>query len=141
MIDKIVYTNSVKKLLANPRQFEKLSIDPNKGLNFIFKGTLLQIWKFVKISVFIWQLYVECFTWKHHLLFEICASERCEKFVYKHSVTTEYVKNYPTFQGIYKRHGQITQEFLGLILGNFQGTLLILKQRYREIFKSALVYL
>ena len=32
-------------------------------------------------------------TLKHPLLFEICASEICEKFVYKHSETTEYVKN------------------------------------------------
>ena len=35
MIDKIVYTNSVKKLLANPRKFQKLSIDLNEELNFI----------------------------------------------------------------------------------------------------------
>ena len=34
-IDKIVYTISVKKLLAIPRQFAKLSIDLNKKLNFI----------------------------------------------------------------------------------------------------------
>ena len=27
------------------------------------------------------------------LLFEICAREICEKFVYKHSETIEYVKN------------------------------------------------
>ena len=30
---------------------------------------------------------------KDTLLFEICARERCEKLVYKHSETTEYVKN------------------------------------------------
>ena len=35
LIDKIVYTNGIKKLLDNPRQFEKLSIDPDKELNFI----------------------------------------------------------------------------------------------------------
>ena len=35
MIDKIVYTNDIKKLLDNPRQFEKLSIDPSKELNFV----------------------------------------------------------------------------------------------------------
>ena len=33
-IDKIVYTNGIKKVLVNLRQFEKLSIDPNKELNF-----------------------------------------------------------------------------------------------------------
>ena len=35
MIDKIVYTNDIKKLLDNTRQFEKLSIDPSKELNFV----------------------------------------------------------------------------------------------------------
>ena len=40
LIDKIVYTNGIKKLLDNPRQFEKLSIDPNKELNFILNCEL-----------------------------------------------------------------------------------------------------
>ena len=35
MIDKIVYTNDIKKLLDNPRQFKKLNIDPSKELNFV----------------------------------------------------------------------------------------------------------
>ena len=35
LIDKIVYTNDVKKLLVTLRQFTKLSIDTNKELNFI----------------------------------------------------------------------------------------------------------
>ena len=35
--------------------------------------------------------YVEDFTLKYLLLFEICARET-EKFVYKHSETIEYVK-------------------------------------------------
>ena len=30
---------------------------------------------------------------KHLLLFEICACEICEKFVYNHSENTEHVKN------------------------------------------------
>ena len=59
--------------------------------HFTFKGTL-QIWKYAKISVFMWE-YDEDFTLKHPLLFEICACEICEKFVYKHSETIEYVKN------------------------------------------------
>ena len=33
------------------------------------------------------------FTLKYFLLFEICAREICEEFVYKHSETIEYVKN------------------------------------------------
>ena len=45
------------------------------------------------IFVFIQKKYVEDFTLKHLLLFEICAREICEKFVYKHSETIEYVKN------------------------------------------------
>ena len=57
---------------------------------------------------------VEDFILKHLLLFEICAHEICEKFVYKHSETIGNVKTYPTFQEIYKLHGQITQEFSGL---------------------------
>ena len=32
-------------------------------------------------------------TLKHLLLFEKCAREICEKFVYKHSEIIEYVKN------------------------------------------------
>ena len=36
--------------------------------------------------------YVEDFTLKPLLLFEICAGEMCEKFVYKHSGTIEHVK-------------------------------------------------
>ena len=35
MIDKIFYTNNVKEFLDNPRQFEKISTDSNKELNFI----------------------------------------------------------------------------------------------------------
>ena len=35
----------------------------------------------------------EDFTLKHLLLFEICARETCEKFVYKHSKPIKYVKN------------------------------------------------
>ena len=59
-----------------------------------FKGILMQISKSANIFVFIWKYYVEDFTLlKHLLLFEICASEICEKFAYKHSETIEYVKN------------------------------------------------
>ena len=42
---------------------------------------------------------------------------------------------------IYKLHEQITREFLVLRMRNFQGIVFIWPQRYREIFKSALVYL
>ena len=42
---------------------------------------------------------------------------------------------------MYKLHGQIVREFLGLRMWNFQGIVFIWTQTYREIFKSALVYL
>ena len=38
---------------------------------------------------------------------------------YKHSKTTKYVKNLPTFQEISKLQGQITPEYLGLSMRNF----------------------
>ena len=61
--------------------------------NLVFKGTLMQIWKSASIFVFIWKEYLEDFTLNYILLFEICACEKCEKFVYKHSETIEYAKN------------------------------------------------
>ena len=39
----------------------------------------------------------EDFTIEHLLLSEVCACKICEKFIYKHSETKEYVKNCPTF--------------------------------------------
>ena len=62
-----------------------------KIYNTWIKGTLMQIWKSVKPD-FTWK-YVADFTLKHLSLFEIFAREICEKFVYKHSKTTTYVKN------------------------------------------------
>ena len=53
----------------------------------------MQIWKSGNMFVFIWK-YAEDFAFKHVLFFEICAHEYvCEKFVYKHSETIEYIKN------------------------------------------------
>ena len=52
----------------------------------------MQIRKSAKIFV-LHENNVEDFTLKHLLLFEICACEVCEKCVYKHSETIEYVKN------------------------------------------------
>ena len=53
----------------------------------------MQIWKSANIFVFIWKYYVEDFTSKCLLFFEICAPKIREKFVYKHSKAIEYVKN------------------------------------------------
>ena len=58
-----------------------------------FKVTLMQICKSSNIFALVWKWYVENFTLKHLLLFEIYAREMCEKFVYKHSETIEYVKS------------------------------------------------
>ena len=54
-----------------------------------FKVTLVLIWKYANILVFMWKWYVEDFTSKQLLLYEICACEICEKFVYKDSETIE----------------------------------------------------
>ena len=48
-------------------------------------GTLMKIWKSPKIFVFIWKWYVEGFTLKHLLPFQVCAHELNETFVYKHT--------------------------------------------------------
>ena len=45
------------------------------------------------------------------------------------------------FQDIYKLHGQVTRELLGLRMQYFQGIAFIWTQNNREIFKSTSVYL
>ena len=57
----------------------------------------MQIWKSANIIVCTWKWFVEDFTLKHLLRFEVPAGETCEKFVYKHSEAIESDKNYPTF--------------------------------------------
>ena len=57
------------------------------------KGILKQIGKPINIFVFIWKQFVEDFTLKDLLRFEICACEIYEKFVDQYSETIEYVKN------------------------------------------------
>ena len=52
----------------------------------------MQIVKSANIFVFIQKRYIEEFTLKLFLLFEICTREICENFVYKHSETIGYVK-------------------------------------------------
>ena len=53
----------------------------------------MQIWKSANIFAFMWKYYVKDLTLKHLSLFQICAREICEKFFYKNSETTEYVKD------------------------------------------------
>ena len=45
------------------------------------------------------------------------------------------------FKKFTKLHGQISREFLGLRIQNFQGIVFTQTETYGEIFKSALVYL
>ena len=71
----------------------KIWLNTNKMRLNIFKDTLMQIWKSANIFAFKLKPYVQDFTLQHLLLFEICARELCEMFVYKHSATIEYVKN------------------------------------------------
>ena len=68
-------------------------------------------------------------------------TEICEKFVYKLSETIEHVKNEPTFKKSYKIQERITREFLRLRMRKYQGIAFIWTQIYREIFKSAVVFL
>ena len=42
---------------------------------------------------------------------------------------------------MYKLHGQISREYLGLPMQNFQGIAFMWTQARKEIFKSALVHL
>ena len=42
---------------------------------------------------------------------------------------------------MWKLYGQVTREFLGLRIRNFPGIVSVWTQPYRDIFKSALVYL
>ena len=53
----------------------------------------MQIWKSGNSFDFTWKSYGEDFTLKRFLLFETCAREICENFVYNHSETIEYVRN------------------------------------------------
>ena len=97
------------------------------SVDFRLKRTLMQIWKSTKIFDFIWKQYVEDFTLKHLLRFEI----RTRKNMLKISLL---FKKFTNFTGI-------TREFSGLRMWNCQGIIFISTQTYREIFKSALVYL
>ena len=55
----------------------------------------LEICQYLRLCM---EKYVEDFTLKHLLLFEISTREISGRFVYKHSETIEYVKNWPTFK-------------------------------------------
>ena len=92
---KLVTINCLSYILSNiclygytPGFTLTVTVKVSKG-----KGKLMHIWKSANIFVFIWKKYVEDSILKNPLLFEICAREIHEKFVYRHSQTIEYVKN------------------------------------------------
>ena len=57
------------------------------------KDTLMQIWKSPYIFVFIRKKYAENFAFLFLRILELYNRKVCEMFVYKHTETTEYVKN------------------------------------------------
>ena len=75
----------------------------------------------------------EDFTLKRLLLFKICTCEICEQFVYKHSETIK-----PTFLKTSRANNSRIPRIKNV---KFSGYCFILAQTYRDIFKSALVYL
>ena len=85
--------NKIAQILVEENIQKNMSLLDLQELQL--KGTLMQIWKTANIFVFRWRQYVEYFILKYLLLFEICAREIYEKFVYKHSETIEYVKTLP----------------------------------------------
>ena len=89
---KIKNTKSWLKKLRYFLHWKRFDNDEECFL-FHLKGTLMQIWKSANTLVFLLKEYVEDFTLKQLLHFDICTREICEKFVYKHSETIEYMKN------------------------------------------------
>ena len=57
------------------------------------EGTLMQIWKFPYLFVFIWKYYPENFVFLILGILELYSRKVCEMFVYKHTETIENVKN------------------------------------------------
>ena len=100
----------------------------------------MQIWKSTNILIFIWKWYEEDLTLKHYLLFEIHTRVRCVKSLFT-NIQNFFKYQILSIKNIYKLHGQITWEFLGLRMWNSQDSVFISTQTYTEIFKSALVYL
>ena len=74
-----------KKFIKNWRPISLLNID-TKLISKVLAERLKNVLSSLTSSD-------QDFTLKHLSLFEICAREVCEKFVYKHSETIEYVKN------------------------------------------------
>ena len=85
--------NTFSEMILRKIWIERFSLFISVKSDSHLKGTLMQIWKSPHMFVFIWKKYVEGFTSKHLLLFEINTRMICEKFVCKHSETIEYVKS------------------------------------------------
>ena len=65
-------------------------------------------------------------------ILELFTRKACKLLVFKQTETVEHVKNNSVFLGECKFYGWMR---------NFQGILFMRIRTYREIFKSALVYL
>ena len=102
------------------------------------KGTLMQISKCRYIFVFMKRWYPEKFAFLILEILELYTRKVCEMFIYKHTETMEYVKNYPTFWEKWKLYGWITQEFFRLRMPNFQDIIFIWIWIYSEVLKSTL---
>ena len=63
-----------------------------KQMRQIFKGTPMQIWKSPHMFLFIYKYYLENFAFLILRILELYTPKVCEKFVYKHTETIEYVK-------------------------------------------------
>ena len=62
-------------------------------------------------------------------------------FVFKHTETIEHVKNWPNFLKKRKLCGDIIRDLLGLGMRNGHGMIFKWIRTFKEVFKSALVYL
>ena len=112
----------------------------NNGI-CLFKGTVMQIWKFPYMFVFIWKQYLENFAFLILRTIKLFARENC-KFLKK--CTNSYF--ILLFWNVYKQifhisHVHISQNVKGALLRRFQHIIFMWRWKYWQISKSALVHL
>ena len=101
------------------------------------KDTLMQIWKSTNVLVFIWNTVLKISryntffqgTWD---MWKVCLQ------TFRNNICSKLIH---ILRNLQTSRANKTREFLGLGMLNFQGIVFIWTQTYREIFKSALVYL
>ena len=57
------------------------------------EGTLIKIWKFLNVFVFMYKQYPENFAFLNLGIIELYTRKVCEIFVYSHTENIEYIKN------------------------------------------------